>query len=120
MARLYSPDVDPSRVYYGTDTRASGLLVGAALAFIWVPDRPLRFVRRLPAIAFDLVGIAALGALVGFGLQIEEYQPSLYLGRFGLVALVTATAIAAATHPRARLVPRVLALDALMWVGTRS
>ena len=38
MAVLYHPDVDPSRIYYGTDTRASGLLTGAALAFLWVPE----------------------------------------------------------------------------------
>ncbi|MFB8736258.1 hypothetical protein ACEQPO_29295 [Bacillus sp. SL00103] len=28
MAILYSPDTDPSRVYYGTDTRAFALLIG--------------------------------------------------------------------------------------------
>src|SRR5215217_6687399 len=35
MALLYRPEVDPSRIYFGTDTRATGLLVGAALAFVW-------------------------------------------------------------------------------------
>src|SRR5262249_224118 len=39
MAIIYRPDVDPSRVYYGTDTRAAGLLIGASLAFVWVPAR---------------------------------------------------------------------------------
>lgn len=34
MALLYNPAADPSRVYYGTDTRAFSLLVGAWLAFI--------------------------------------------------------------------------------------
>jgi hypothetical protein len=37
MAILYRPEVDPSRIYYGTDTRAAGLLIGAALAFVWIP-----------------------------------------------------------------------------------
>ena len=31
MALMYTPGVDPSRIYYGTDTRATGLLCGAAL-----------------------------------------------------------------------------------------
>ena len=39
MAWLYRPDVDPSRVYYGTDTHATGLLLGAALALAWSPVR---------------------------------------------------------------------------------
>ena len=34
MAVLYHPDTDPSRIYYGTDTRAQPLLIGAALAFV--------------------------------------------------------------------------------------
>ena len=33
MYVLFNPSADPSRAYYGTDTRASGLLLGAALAF---------------------------------------------------------------------------------------
>ena len=40
MAVLYHPSLDPSRVYYGTDTRAAGLLFGAALAMVW-PSRRL-------------------------------------------------------------------------------
>jgi hypothetical protein len=31
MAIPYQPGVDPSRIYYGTDTRAAGLLVGSRL-----------------------------------------------------------------------------------------
>jgi peptidoglycan/LPS O-acetylase OafA/YrhL len=40
MALLYQPGADPSRLYYGTDTRAAGLLLGAALAFVWTPRHP--------------------------------------------------------------------------------
>src|SRR5918994_4200979 len=39
MAALYRPEVDPSRLYFGTDTPATGLLTGAALAFAWTPWR---------------------------------------------------------------------------------
>ncbi len=34
MAILYNPGADPSRIYYGTDTRAFSLLLGAWLAFV--------------------------------------------------------------------------------------
>ena len=40
MAVLYEPGTDPSRVYYGTDTRAAGLLIGAALAFLCAAVAP--------------------------------------------------------------------------------
>ena len=42
MAVLFTPGRDPSRVYYGTDTHATGLLIGALLAFAW----PLSRARR--------------------------------------------------------------------------
>ncbi|MDY2757370.1 MAG: acyltransferase family protein [Collinsella sp.] len=48
MMVLYNPATDPSRVYYGTDTRVFSLLLGAWMAFI--PDRdlaPARLVRHL-------------------------------------------------------------------------
>ena len=45
MAVLYHPWLDPSRVYYGTDTRAFELLFGAALAMVW-PSRRLRAERH--------------------------------------------------------------------------
>lgn len=48
MTVLYNPATDPSRVYYGTDTRVFSLLLGAWMAFI--PDRdlaPARLVRHL-------------------------------------------------------------------------
>ena len=35
MAALYEPGSAVTRIYYGTDTRASGLLIGSALAFVW-------------------------------------------------------------------------------------
>ena len=34
MAVLFHPGVDPSRVYYGTDTRLFDLMAGAAVAFV--------------------------------------------------------------------------------------
>ena len=46
MAVLYHPSLDPSRVYYGTDTRALELLVGAALAMVWPSRRLHRQGRR--------------------------------------------------------------------------
>ena len=48
MMVLYNPAGDPSRVYYGTDTRVFSLLLGAWMAFI--PDRdlaPVRLAHRL-------------------------------------------------------------------------
>ena len=39
MSTLYHPGADPSRVYYGTDTRSFELLAGCWLALIWPMKR---------------------------------------------------------------------------------
>ena len=54
MALLYHPCFDPTRVYDGSDTRAFGLLFGAAFAFVW-PSRSRPRQRRAPR-AVDAAG----------------------------------------------------------------
>jgi peptidoglycan/LPS O-acetylase OafA/YrhL len=139
MVFLYAPGVDPSRVYYGTDTRATGLLCGAALAFLWSPGekyRPSearhhrlrlpgrgRFKRRwgwTAPLLHDVVGFAALGALVWFCLNLGEFQPFLYSGGFALVALATAATIMAVVHPYTLIGARLLGSAPLRWLGVRS
>ena len=52
MALLYHPGYDPTRVYEGTDTRAFGLLIGAAVAMVYPTRRGGRTLsRRFPATA---------------------------------------------------------------------
>ena len=142
MAILYQPDTDPSRIYYGTDTRAAGLLFGAALAFVWAPElirvsarydpggrhRPLQRARRhvrhrlgwtVPRL-LDLVGLAALGMLVWFCLSLDEFRPFIYQGGFALVAVVTTLLILIVVHPRAQVGANVLGWGPLRWAGQRS
>ena len=65
MAVLFEPAVDPSRAYYGTDTRASGLLLGAALALLWKPGHVVPpATPRSSRSSLDLAGLGAVGVIV--------------------------------------------------------
>jgi peptidoglycan/LPS O-acetylase OafA/YrhL/CubicO group peptidase (beta-lactamase class C family) len=120
MAALYEPGADPSRIYYGTDTRASALLLGAALALVWAPFRSPAAGRRRVGVALDIAGMVALvGLLLAYAL-LHEQHPLLYRGGFSLVDLSTVVIIAAATHPAARLLPWLLERQPLRWIGLRS
>lgn len=119
MAMLYQPGADPSRVYYGTDSRASALLIGSALALVWSPWRAPA-TGRAAGLAFDLVGLVAVGGLLMSYVRMFEYHPLLYRGGFALVSLATAGVIVAVTHPRAVLMPRMLGAWPLRWIGLRS
>ncbi|MCB0900381.1 MAG: acyltransferase, partial [Actinobacteria bacterium] len=64
MFILFDPDADPSRVFMGTDTRASALLIGCALAFVWPQWRLRAEVRAGARVLLDVAGVAALAGLV--------------------------------------------------------
>jgi peptidoglycan/LPS O-acetylase OafA/YrhL len=120
MAYLADPLGDPSRVYYGTDTRAGGLLLGAALALCWAPGRGLATQSRSMGRALDIAGgLALVGLLTSFAV-LDEMSAWLYRGGFALVSLLTVVLVAAVTHPQARVLPRLLGLAPLRWVGLRS
>ncbi|HZY57384.1 MAG TPA: acyltransferase family protein, partial [Rubrobacteraceae bacterium] len=120
MATLYRPDVDPSRIYYGTDTRATALLVGVALAFVWAPGQSWRRTGWNVPLLLDVAGLAALGGLLFFCLWLDESQPLLFRGGFALVALTTAALIMVLVHPGARLMAGLLGQQPLRWIGLRS
>ena len=123
MAYLYQPNIDPSRVYYGTDTRAAGFLIGCALAFVWAPDTLRATVKGYTTRDKALVqgmGVAALVALLALFSFATEYSPFLYYGGFALVALVTAALIAAVAHPAAGWLSAALGWGILRWIGLRS
>jgi peptidoglycan/LPS O-acetylase OafA/YrhL len=96
MAALFQPEHSNARLYYGTDTRAAELLVGALLALV-VSYRPIPTVRSTHWI--QLLG--ALGLLSTLGLWFSVSQQSTWLFRGGLVvsSLLTCTVIAACHQP---------------------
>jgi peptidoglycan/LPS O-acetylase OafA/YrhL len=120
MAALFVPDTDPSRLYYGTDTRASGLLLGCALAFVWTPNRSAEKRRTNRTLLLDLGGLAALAALVYLFVNLGETEPLLYQGGFIVLGLATVALIAVVVHPQAALMPALLGLAPLRWLGQRS
>jgi len=119
MAVIHQPSLDPSRVYYGTDTRAAELLIGAALAMVW-PSRKLRpgvppGARRVLD-AVGITGLAVIGLLIW---RTTEFSSFLYHGGFALLSIATALVVAALAHPACRL-GNVLGWAPLRWIGVRS
>jgi peptidoglycan/LPS O-acetylase OafA/YrhL/CubicO group peptidase (beta-lactamase class C family) len=119
MAAMYDAGTEISRIYYGTDTRASALLIGAALALIWTHDRRQSPKRRWYT-ALEGAGVLALAIVLASYIWLQEQHPLLYLGGFQLVAVATAIVITATTAPGARLLPALLEARPLRWLGRRS
>ncbi len=119
MAAVYQPGADPSRVYYGTDTRLHTLLIGALLALFWRPSALTHGRVRGHGRLFDVVGLAAIAGMIVFFLEASETGAAMYHGGFAVVAGLSALAVAAATHPATGF-GRALGCGALIWIGVRS
>ena len=120
MAVLYHPYTDPSRVYYGTDTRVLALLLGAALAFVWAPWKISGRTGRNAAVMLDAAAVVSGIVLIWMFLNVGEFDPSLYRGGFLAAAMVSAVLIAATVHPASRLTPWLLGFSLFRWIGVRS
>jgi peptidoglycan/LPS O-acetylase OafA/YrhL/lysophospholipase L1-like esterase len=123
MAVLFHPfAADYGRVFYGTDTRAQALLVGAALAFVWAPWRLSSQTGRRARWVLDGASVGATIALVWIACNWDEYQngKTVFRGGFLVVALLSALLVAATVHPVARLAPWVFGNPVLRWIGVRS
>jgi peptidoglycan/LPS O-acetylase OafA/YrhL len=116
MALEYSPG-DPSLVYYGTDTHASALLIGAALALAFplatLASLPAAQVRRLDAAG--VIGLVLLAWAAGHfsGNDRAVYPAGLILAAVGAAGLVAAAASTGVIAAMTGLAP-------LRWVGIRS
>lgn len=123
MAVLFDPHGDPSRVYYGTDTRAFSLLIGAWLAFVWPSNQlgaadSVRISTKARR-ALDGVGILAF---IGLALMVafcNGFSPFLYYGGLVLCSILTAIVIAVLVHP-ASLLSKFWGLPPFVWIGKRS
>jgi peptidoglycan/LPS O-acetylase OafA/YrhL len=119
MAFLFTPDEDPSRVYYGTDTRAFSLLIGAALAIVWPSRRLKPQVTAEMKRALDITGLAAFIGMILFIIFLREDSAFLYYGGMYLASAIVALLIAVIVHP-ASIVGDVLSWRPLLWFGVRS
>ncbi len=116
----YPEYADPSRAYFGTDSHAMGLLIGAALATFWRPGRLRTDLAPGARAIISGVGIAALLTVIWFFLFVGEFTPWLYRsGGFLVLALVVAVLIAMSTHPGAPL-GGWLGTQPWRYVGQRS
>ncbi len=117
---MYEPGADPSRVYFGTDTRAAGLLLGVALGLFWTPNRLRPHSSPRFRAALDGVALAGAAVLAWYTFGLDETRPAAFLGGFTAAQLATLALIAVAVYPAPTRAVRLLSARPLRWVGQRS
>ena len=122
MALLHEPGLDPSRVYYGTDTRAHQLLVGAAVAAFFsggpgAVDR--EGVRAIDAWC-RLLALPSLLVVLSAFWWAGRAQSALFEGGAVPLSVLISIVLVAATSPDASIAQRVLAWEPLRRIGVVS
>jgi peptidoglycan/LPS O-acetylase OafA/YrhL len=113
---------DSGRVYFGTDTHAMGLLLGAAVGALATRGTlPLarRRLRLRGAFLTDLAATIALVLLVQIMVGVDEFTPGLYRGGFLAASVLCVVVVAAVPRPMSAL-GWLLERAPLRWLGRRS
>src|SRR5215208_1961853 len=116
---LYQPGIDPTRVYEGTDTRAFGLLLGAALAMVWPSRRLSAELSTRWRVVLDGMGVAGLVVIALLIWRTSEYSPFMYHGGIVLLTIGTVATVAALAH-LASVLGVTVGCAPLRWLGVRS
>jgi hypothetical protein len=93
--------------------------MGGLLAIFWRPSALVHGGVRRHGRIFDVVGLIALAAIVLSFVNVSDTSEALYRGGFLGLAVVSALAVAAASHPGTAF-GRVLGVGVLTWIGLRS
>jgi peptidoglycan/LPS O-acetylase OafA/YrhL len=125
MGILYKPDMDPSRIYYGTDTRVFELLIGSWLAIIC----PMKIFIDRGSISkkksnrqknmLNIIATVSLTIFILCVVFVNEYNIFLYRGGLFLISLNAAILIVCVCNSTSYL-RHIFSWKPLTWIGERS
>lgn len=119
MAILFTPGEDPSRVYYGTDTRFFSIALGGAAAQLIDVDQLKDKMSQYSHFAIDLILLVLLGIL-GLGMtKMTDSATFTYYGGMFAYNLLAAVTIALLTFPGS-WVAVLLRFKPIRWLGQRT
>lgn len=124
MAIFWMAGEDVTHAYYGLDTRAAELLVGAFLAFIFPQvsssgSGSANEAKTGKGTALQILAAGSLGALIVFAIGGNGEMSAIYLGGFLLAAILSAVIIGAAASAGS-LISKLLSNPVFNYLGSRS
>ena len=128
MAWLYNPLANTTRLYFGTDTHAQSILVGAALACVLTLVQRRRGRVGMAPVAtsptargvLTVVGLAGVAGTLTLTYALTGTVAFDYRGGFLLSALSAAAIVVGSVCVPGGPLARVLSLRPMVWMGTVS
>jgi peptidoglycan/LPS O-acetylase OafA/YrhL len=127
--------VDPSRMYFGTDTRLAGLALGAALGALighrlgspaeplpgqtWTTNAQHARAKQTRSVR-EFLGLLSIVAIAASFVGVSDVDRRLYLGGFFGFSLLAVLVITAAVQPDSPVLGRILSWKPLRIIGMRA
>jgi peptidoglycan/LPS O-acetylase OafA/YrhL len=118
MALLFNPGADPSRLYYGTDTRAQDILVGAMAGILLMGKRPATRPGSRAGYSWLVIGAALVFAWEWSRINDSPSFP--YRGGFLVADVMVGLVILGVTKAPLGIPSRVLSFKPLTFIGRIS
>lgn len=119
MVILYQPNVDTTRIYYGTDTRLFSLLIGSAFATLLPSDQLELKVKIKRKALWNIVGLVSV-FFIGISYFLFPATHAFpYLGGMFLYSIFSCVVILLIIHPQTKL-NQWLTNPVFTWIGKRS
>lgn len=118
MAVFYDP-TNINRAYYGSDTRAFAIFLGAWLALVWPPDRLKTTVSRKSTHILDITGVICLVLVLAMYFILQGQAPFTYFGGMFVFTILAMILMAVVAHPGGHL-NGWLTNPVFKWIGARS
>ena len=118
MFTMFTPGVDPVRVYFGTDTRAFELLIGAIGAIVLRKQSFNGFAARTRLV--HVLAWLGLFLVIFAMLTLPEDSPLPYGGGLVILCFASLAAILGAASSPDTLFSKVFAFQPIRWIGLIS
>jgi Ca2+/Na+ antiporter len=99
MGVLFKSSADPTRVYYGTDTRLFSILLGTGLAFVWPSWKMKARMKPQPKKFLNRVGLVSLILIIASFVFLADNWTFVYRGGMYLFSLISMVFVALVAHP---------------------
>lgn len=116
---LYEPGKDPSRVYYGIDTRFSSFVLGIMTAYMIPVLLNLFYKFKANKVLYYLIGLISFIGFVGMPFIVKDQQPETYYFFMPLYSVFSMLLIFSITVG-VPLVRKAFEIQLLPWIGRRS
>lgn len=119
MAIIFVPGEDPSRVYYGTDTRLFSFALGGAATQLFADNKVANYLHQAKSYIIDGILLLLFAGIIWALLNLQDSATITYYGGMFIFDIAIALLISLVILPQS-FIGKLLRFKPTTWLGKRS